>query len=110
MKNTARDSQPAIDFQRETLLGLSEAARTLPRGRNGKRLHVSTLHRWVGRGLRGVVLETIRVGGRRYTSTQALQRFFDRLGGGERAPRSDLNAAAAGRLARAEQELDRRGV
>ena len=91
MKEIAR-----IQFTSEELVSLTEATRALPPGRNGKRLHVSTLHRWAGRGLRGVVLETIHVGGRRYTSTEALQRFFDRLGAGETGRRSDLDAAAAG--------------
>ena len=51
-----------------------------------------TLYRWSAKGIRGVRLETIRVGGSLCTSVQALQRFFDRLSG----PRGD--AAAAGRV------------
>ena len=105
MENVAR-----IQFTSEELVSLTEATRALPRGRNGKRLHVSTLHRWAGRGLRGVVLETIHVGGRRYTSTEALQRFFDRLGASDRAARRGVSAPEEGRVARAERELDRRGV
>ncbi len=105
MKEIAR-----IQFTSEELVSLTEATRALPRGRNGKRLHVATLHRWAGCGLRGVVLDTIRVGGRRYTSTEALQRFFDRLTAQGRSGRADLSAADEGRLARAEKELDRRGV
>jgi hypothetical protein len=54
----------------EQLLSLSEAARSQPVRRN-----VSTLWRWVQRGVRGVRLQTILVGGRRYTSREALERF-----------------------------------
>lgn len=58
----------------EHLLTLNEAARTLP----GGGVHVSTVHRWRLRGVRSVQLETILRGGVRYTSTEALQRFFER--------------------------------
>ena len=60
-----------IDPVTETLETLAEAARSLP-----SRPHPSTLHRWRLRGIRGVKLDTILIGGRRYTSREALQRFF----------------------------------
>lgn len=56
----------------ESLLTLSEAARSLP----GGRVHVSTLHRWRLRGVRGIKLETMMRGGVRMTSMAALERFF----------------------------------
>lgn len=62
----------------EHMLTLTEAARHLP-----GRPHVSTLWRWYTRGVRGVRLETLVVGGRRYTSREALQRFSERLTGTE---------------------------
>ena len=60
----------AIDISCETLLSLPDAARALP-----KRPHISTLHRWRLRGVRGVKLETCLIGGRRYTSREAVERF-----------------------------------
>ena len=74
----------SIDFQSETLLSFSQATKGLP-----GRPHLSTLHRWRLRGIRGVRLETCMVGGRRYTSREALQRFSDAITAaatGERAP------------------------
>ena len=68
-----------IDSASEALLTLSQAAETLPRRRAGRKAHVSTLFRWSTAGCRGVVLETIQVGGTRCTSREALQRFFERL-------------------------------
>jgi len=59
-----------IDISAEQLLTLSQAARSLP----GK-VNVSTLWRWYQRGCRGVRLETVVIGGRRYTSKEALERF-----------------------------------
>jgi hypothetical protein len=47
--------------------------------RGGRPAHVSNLYRWALDGLRGVKLETIRVGGTLCTSREALERFFDRL-------------------------------
>lgn len=66
-----------IDATQEHLLTLSAATRTLP-GRTGRGIHVSTIWRWAQRGVRGVRLETILIGGIRHTSREALQRFFER--------------------------------
>ena len=41
-----------------------------------KRSHPSTFQRWRSRGVHGVRLESILIGGERYTSEEALQRFF----------------------------------
>jgi hypothetical protein len=59
-----------IDIQSETLLTFAEAVHTLP-----GRPHLSTLHRWRLRGVRGIRLETCLIGGRRFTSREALERF-----------------------------------
>lgn len=59
----------------ERLLPLNEAAEYLPR-RSGKKVHYSTLYRWATKGARGRKLETVLVGGVRYTSLEALERFI----------------------------------
>jgi hypothetical protein len=63
----------------EKIITLAEAAAKLPKRRLGRNTHVSTLHRWATKGCRGMVLETIQIGGTRCTSREALQRFFERL-------------------------------
>lgn len=68
-----------IDPNSESLLSLAEAAKTLPARRAGKRPHVSCLYRWTTSGCKGVVLESLQVGGTRCTSREALARFFERL-------------------------------
>jgi hypothetical protein len=68
-----------INISTETLIPLIQAAAHLPRRRRGRKASASTLHRWATRGLRGVVLESLQVGGTRCTSLAALQRFFDKL-------------------------------
>jgi hypothetical protein len=52
-----------------------QAARSEFPGR--KRVGLATLHRWCSHGIKGVKLETIFVGGQRFTSREAIQRFVD---------------------------------
>lgn len=68
-----------INISNERVVTLAEAASLLPRRRQGRKVHVSCLYRWSQRGVRGVILETVQVGGSRCTSVEALQRFVDRL-------------------------------
>jgi hypothetical protein len=65
-----------IDPSKESLLPLCKAARLLPSSRSAKGQHVSTLHRWARKGVRGVRLEVIRLGGTTCTSHEALGRFY----------------------------------
>lgn len=73
-----------IDVLSEHVLSLAHAARHVPKLRGDRRVHISTLYRWVQAGVRGTRLETIWIGGTRCTSIEALQRFFELLS----APRS----------------------
>ena len=68
-----------IDPTSESLLSLTQATKGLPRRRRGKKPHISTLYRWSTAGCRGVVLETVQIGGTRCTSKEALGRFFRKL-------------------------------
>ena len=68
-----------IDALTEQIISLTDAARILPARRGGKRVHVSCIYRWTNAGCRGVILESIQIGGTRCTSREALARFFDRL-------------------------------
>jgi hypothetical protein len=65
-------------LQEETILTFAEAAKALPKV-NGKRPHAATLWRWARKGIKGVCLETRRVGGRFVTSPEALERFTKSL-------------------------------
>jgi hypothetical protein len=96
-----------IDLATETLLSLTDVAKSLP-----GRPHVSTLHRWRMRGIRGIKLETTKLGGKRLTSREALQRFADRTtaaASGEPTP-VRTPAQRAREIAQAERECERMGA
>jgi hypothetical protein len=56
------------------LLTLSAAAKLLPH-RNGRKMHVMTIKRWILRGCRGVYLKGRRVGNEWYTTAVDLAEF-----------------------------------
>jgi hypothetical protein len=60
----------------EQIISLSAAAKLLPRLRAGRPVSPATLWRWTTRGVRGVCLETIRIGATTATSAEALDRFI----------------------------------
>ena len=62
-----------IDIEKETMVAFAEAPKSLP-----WRPNISTLHRWRLKGCRGTKLETCLIGGRRFTSREALVRFIQR--------------------------------
>jgi hypothetical protein len=103
-----------IDSTTETIISFGEASNRSPRRGRGRKIHISTFYRWATIGCRGVVLETIQVGGSRCTSVEAMQRFFEALsqlcqagptGGGQARPSAgrrtiaqrQRQSAAAGR-------------
>lgn len=101
----------AIDIEFETLITLSEASRRLPNHPS-----VTTLWRWWQRGVKGHKLETAQIGGKRYTSVEALQRFVDRLSASEEAPakpalsQKQAERQRKSRLKNAEQRLAAAGI
>jgi hypothetical protein len=67
-----------IDMSKETVFGLCEAAKYVPRTSN-RPVHHSTIWRWCRVGIRGVKVEHLMVGSRCVTSREALNRFFQKL-------------------------------
>jgi hypothetical protein len=91
-----------VDTTSEALLSLTQAAALL-----GK--HTATVYRWSTGGVRGVVLETIQVGGTRCTSKEAVQRFCERLTAARTwEPPSGVPAGIGAE--RAAEELQRHGI
>src|SRR5262245_44274246 len=96
----------------EKVLALVQAAKLVPPARNGKKCHTSTLLRWITRGQAGVKLEGLRLGGRWFTSLEALQRFAEALtpdrSADQPTPRTPVARNRADEKAR--RQLDRLGI
>ena len=99
-----------IDLDREAILTFTEAARRVPMRRRGKPTHVATIHRWAKNGVRGVRLESLRLGGGLVTSVEALQRFAESLTAGDGVPVVRTSAQRERAADRAERELQAAGV
>ncbi len=67
-----------IDPRSEGLVPLASATSDLP-----IRIDPSTWRRWAVSGVKGAVLETVRIGARLYTTREAVQRFLSRLNPGK---------------------------
>lgn len=61
----------------EHLIPMKEVPRFLPPA--AKKPCYDTILQWTKRGVRGVVLETLWIGGRKFTSEEAIVRFFDAI-------------------------------
>jgi hypothetical protein len=66
-------------LEREAAISFSAATRLPELQKDGRKLHPSTLYRWSKAGVRGVVLETVVLGGTRCTTREAVRRFLHKL-------------------------------
>ncbi len=106
-----------INLTEEELLSLTDAAKALP-AIDGRRPHVSTIWRWIRRGIQGVYLEHVRLGHRVCTSREALNPFVQRLADADEQPvqkrvttskrRTAKQRARA--VAQAERDLEASGI
>lgn len=97
-----------IDIEGERLISLAEAARSLP----GGAVHVATVHRWRLRGIRGIRLPSVLVGGIRYTSREALVWWFAAVTAvaDGTVPTSRTSSQRERAIAAAERELADAGI
>lgn len=84
-------------FQQKEAIPITEVANHVPK-RNGKKVHYSTIYRWTTKGARGRVLESHLVGGIRYTTVEAVQRFLSDNSTAQNSP--TVSAAISETLAR----------
>ena len=117
------------DLLSETVIDLADVPSVLP-SRNGKRLHISCIHRWRHPGIKArsgerIQLECRRIGGRIITSKEAIARFCAALEAADLAHRQAKAVVAptiqappaprqpkarASAIARAESRLAEAGV
>jgi hypothetical protein len=103
----------SIDPCNESLIALSQVGKHLPRRRRGRKPHISCIYRWTKSGCKGVILESIQVGGTRCTSKEALARFFRRLTLGDSTVEAIHTRSHAQReraMKKAMRELEAAGV
>lgn len=95
------------DLLNEDRLTMGELARQ-------EELNPCTIWRWTGRGVKGVRLETFSIGGRRFTTQQAFQRFVaatTAAANGESATTAvRTNRQREASIAKAEAELAKAGI
>jgi hypothetical protein len=94
-----------IDIEKEQLRLLTKASADVPGNP-----HISTLIRWALRGLKGIKLETALVGGRRFTSVEAIQRFLVRLNEPGTVASSSASKKRQQEIACVERRLDDEGI
>ena len=99
-----------IDCASERMIALREVPRLLPPRAPGRRIHVATVYRWAKRGIRGAKLETLRIGGQLFTSTDALQRFVDACSSETQCRPLRTRRARMAAINRAERELEQAGI
>lgn len=63
----------AVDLSHDTLVEIRRIPDLLPRNTRGNKIGLATVYRWIARD----ALPTLKIGGRQYTSTQALQRWCE---------------------------------
>lgn len=93
-----------INTEREQLILPSQVARMIP-GRSGKGVSLSTVWRWMLRGRRGCRLESLMIGGQRYTSQEAVARFIAACNGHEPAHPQTRTERRQRQLRHVEHEL-----
>lgn len=93
------------DLLCETRVSLTELARQ-------EGVSIPTTWRWAQRGVKGIRLETIQVGGRRYATQEAFHRFVERTTAAAHGevPSTRTNRQREASIKRAEAELASDGI
>lgn len=98
-----------IDITSEQLILFSELPKHLPSQPSGKKIHLSACYRWKNQGLVGIRLETIFVSGNRYTSKEALNRFWHAVTAAKDGRAAEATKRAKHSRSTAESELQKAG-
>ena len=92
-----------FEADEEELIPISKACQYIP-----NRPHISTVWRWIQRGVDGEKLETIKIGGRRYTTLKAINKFISV--DGKKLKKKVNPVPKVSKAILAENELDHFGV
>lgn len=75
-----RGDRTVIDWEREKLVRIPDATKFIPTYGSRAGAAVSTIYKWVTVGCEGIVLESVKIGRKRFTSEEAVKRFLAQLG------------------------------
>ena len=76
----------------------------------GKRPHIASIYRWIQKGIAGVQLETLIIGGTRLTSTEALDRFFQESTKAKESQKQKSRQSANSRYRSFEKQAENLGI
>jgi hypothetical protein len=96
-----------LEIEHEKLMTFSQAAKRLP-----NRPHLSTLARWVSKGVRGRKLRATILGGRRFISEDSLNQFLSSLNAPDPGTTisGESHRASESRMKKAYEALTREGI
>ena len=97
-----------VDIHNQTLIPVSEIPAHVP-----GRPHLATCWRWIQRGCRGVKLESVLIGGKRFSSLEALQTFVEATTAAADGTSTVIASTPSARKKaqdRANRELDDEGI
>lgn len=77
--NAPTIARPAARIKSENPIDLPTAASVFPRGEMFRSVSIRAVFRWIIGGKKGVKLEAVRIGGKWYTSVEAISRFCERV-------------------------------
>ncbi len=77
--NSPTIARPVARIRSENPVDLQKAASIFPRGDLFRSVSVRSVFRWIIGGKRGIKLEAVRIGGKWYTSVEAISRFCERV-------------------------------
>ncbi|MGE0145652.1 MAG: DUF1580 domain-containing protein [Planctomycetota bacterium] len=91
-------------------ISIQDLPNHLPPGKNGKKLHFVSCYRWVSKGLRGIKLRTIFLGGARFTTLAWVREFGEAVAAArtDAMPAERIKPARSRRTRR--EERTRRGA
>ena len=94
-----------IDTFKETILSVNDAAKHVGEV-TGKKRNRAVIMRWANRGVSGVRLRTILIGGEVFTSSEALNEFFADSRRAKQKRRSDATAGGIRATAHTTQQAN----
>ena len=104
-----------IDLRTEDAITLTAAARHRLISPDGRPRHIARMYDYILHGLLGlsgerVRLEFVKIGGKRYTTVQAMERFTERLNMADSAKSIPTTSQRRQQIAAAEKNLQAAGI